>query len=123
MLFKIFGIERSAARQSDMLPYKPRQLFVTQSRVLANRVQEYFESISELLRNSSPVPVEPLPPDETRNDLNIKVASSERLVDDDEEDEWRNDLPKRFSDLKDEHFPLFITFDKVRSTLPICVAR
>jgi len=35
------------------------------------------------------------------------------LVDVDDEVNWRNDLPKRFSLLEERHFPLFITFDQV----------
>jgi hypothetical protein len=34
-------------------------------------------------------------------------------VDADDELNWRSDLPTKYSDLKDEHFPLFITFDRV----------
>jgi hypothetical protein len=36
------------------------------------------------------------------------------LVDQDEAANWHEDLPQRFSDLQDTHFPIFITFDKVR---------
>jgi len=37
------------------------------------------------------------------------------LVDRDDAVNWRNDLPTKFSELQDEHFPIFITFDKVRA--------
>lgn len=39
----------------------------------------------------------------------------EDLVDRDDDANWRNDLPDAFSKLTDGHFPLFITFGKVRS--------
>jgi len=34
------------------------------------------------------------------------------LADQDNE-QWRSDLPEKFSGLLDEHFPLFITYDQV----------
>ena len=36
------------------------------------------------------------------------------FIDQDDNDQWRSDLPQRFSELSDEHFPLFITYDRVR---------
>jgi hypothetical protein len=44
-----------------------------------------------------------------------KILTEERLIDEDDEENWRGDLPTRFSELRDEHFPLFVTFDKVGS--------
>lgn len=38
-----------------------------------------------------------------------------RLVDEEDITQWRSDLPTRFSALRDEHFPLFLTYDHVRS--------
>ena len=35
------------------------------------------------------------------------------LTDDDDDVNWRDDLPKQFSLLEEKHFPLFITYDKV----------
>jgi len=35
------------------------------------------------------------------------------LIDVDDEENWRDDLPKQFSLLEEKHFPLFITYDKV----------
>lgn len=40
-------------------------------------------------------------------------AQARRMVDEDDQENWRSDLPRQFSALEDEHFPLFITFDKV----------
>ncbi|EEB88265.1 hypothetical protein MPER_13994, partial [Moniliophthora perniciosa FA553] len=41
-----------------------------------------------------------------------KMQEQAGLVDLDEEEEYRSLLPTKFSELKDEHFPLFVTFDK-----------
>jgi len=88
---------------------KPRQIFVTQSRVLAGKVEEYF---SKLLQSLSTA-------DRTREELAAMMKfkksqeDEEGLIDIDDDHNWRGDLPQRFSDLQDEHFPLFLTFDRV----------
>ncbi|KAI5120222.1 hypothetical protein M0805_000036 [Coniferiporia weirii] len=114
MLFKIFGIERSAltTRQDGIRPSKPRQLFVTQSRVLADRVEEYYKNLTKFLDIASKDSKE-LAELFIRNQEHALEEQREELVDRDEEDDWRSDLPKRFSDLQDKHFPLFLTFDKL----------
>lgn len=105
MTFKIYGIERTVRARSNELERKPRQLFVTQSRVLANRVKDYYDKLSGQLSASG------LPSESTSDDPSQTVPDG--LGDPDEEDEWRDELPKRFSELEDRHFPLFLTFDKV----------
>ena len=35
------------------------------------------------------------------------------FVDHDDNEQWRSDLPERFGELSDKHFPLFITYDRV----------
>lgn len=108
MLFKIFGIQRIAHQLSEVHP-KPRQMFVSQSRVLVGRVEEYYAKLSASLglATLSLADIEQLLP--SRQEL----LQGEDMVDADEEDEWREDLPKRFSELQDSHFPLFLTYDKV----------
>lgn len=103
MLFKMLGIERSWEDFKDTLP-KPRQMFITQSRVLAEKVQEYF---SDLLRSL-------LAGKQTKKEVVRKSAQQAILVDKDEEVLHRKDLPSRFGALTDEHFPMFLTFDQVR---------
>lgn len=49
-----------------------------------------------------------------------KAKRKFRLVDEEDATRWRADLPDKFSALKDEHFPLFITFDHVS---PLCLNR
>ena len=89
---------------------KPRQLFVTQSRMLAEKVEEYFSKLMESLAMASKSLQELADIAKNRQ----VQQEQEGLVDLDDEDNWRNDLPDRFSLLEDKHFPLFITFEKVR---------
>ena len=107
MLFKMLGIERAYVLRKDSMP-KPRQIFVTQSRVLAGKVEEYFSKLLDSLSTAK----------RTREELAQFVKSKrqqneEGLVDIDDDQTWRADLPSRFSQLRDEHFPLFLTFDSV----------
>jgi len=106
MLFKMLGVERSSA---SLFRKKIRQVFVTQSRVLAERVQEYY---TKLARSSAAG---------DRSEGEIKQRATQRsqaekeLVELDDEDDSQSGLPKKFSELTDDHFPLFLTFDKVCS--------
>ncbi|KAI0735956.1 P-loop containing nucleoside triphosphate hydrolase protein [Earliella scabrosa] len=107
MLFKMLGIERSWESFRETLP-RPRQLFVTQSRVLAEKVEEYFAKLFESLSAAG----------HTSADLANLLARRKRqqeqgLVDQDEEVWHRGDLPRRFGELTDEHFPMFLTYDQV----------
>lgn len=88
---------------------KPRQLFITQSRVLAGKVEGYFSKLMESLATGS------YSPRELANIAKKKQAlrEEEELVHDDDKVNWRVDLPERFSLLEERHFPLFITFDHV----------
>ena len=109
MVFKMLGIERAWTMHNGEA--KPRQLFVTQSRVLAGKVEEYFLKVLDSFSIAS------LTPREIAKRAKEKQSRNEDgvLVDLDDDTRWRNDLPERFSQLDDRHFPLFITFDKVGS--------
>lgn len=104
MLFKMLGIQRAWEMQtsgSDMP--KPRQIFVTKSRVLATKVEEYFIKLLESLALAG-YSLEDLKQMQARN-------TESGLVDVDDID--RVDIPQRYSLLEENHFPLFVTFDKV----------
>ena len=58
MLFKMLGIERAWVMHSGEDIPKPRQLFVTQSRVLAGKVEEYFLKLLDSLATASLTPRE-----------------------------------------------------------------
>ena len=112
MLFKMLAQEhfwqQSHEQSRELITTRPRQLFVTQSRVLADKVEEYFTKLLQSLSRSSSVKV-----DVSTLLERTKNREGASLVDHDEVDQLRNDLPKKFSDLTDDHFPLFVTFDKV----------
>lgn len=107
MLFKMLGIQRAYEIQqnkhSNDAHHKPRQIFVTQSRVLASKVEEYFSRLLFSLSSvSEGAPKQPCATDDVV-----------QLVDEDEEDDRRSDLPSKFALLTHAHFPLFVTFEKL----------
>ena len=111
MLFKMLGIERTWDGMREELAGSmnhPRQVFVTQSRVLAERVEEYYKKLTESHLAAQRTAEE---------SAAIAAAKKDRrargLVNRDEEELHQGTLPKEFGDLKDEHFPLFLTFDQV----------
>lgn len=107
----MLGIERAWQSNRDAMA-KPRQVFVTQSRVLAVKVEEYFTKLMASLATGA------LSKEELAKIAKAKKnEDTEGLVDQDDEVDWRSDLPARFCLLEDQHFPLFVTFDKV-SFLP-----
>lgn len=108
MLFKMLWIERTFQLNSSDMP-KPRQLFVTKSRFLAVKVEEYFLKLLDSLKTASQSPLELRQLAQSRK----KLTGEENLVDHDDEINWRGDLPTKFSELLDSHFPLFLTFDQV----------
>ncbi|KNZ80017.1 TPR and ankyrin repeat-containing protein 1 [Termitomyces sp. J132] len=108
MLFKMLWIERTFQTNSNDVP-RPRQMFVTKSRVLAGKVEEYFLKLLESLNVTSQSP------ENLRKLVLAKrnQTDDDNLVDLDDEDNWRSDLPRKFSELQDSHFPLFLTFDRL----------
>ncbi|KAH9172885.1 hypothetical protein EDB89DRAFT_1962863 [Lactarius sanguifluus] len=112
MLFKMLGMENSWQQNRELRPNRPRQLFVTQSRMLADKVEEYFIKLLQSLVLASKT-------EGGISDLLERQKNREEagLVDQDEAMNWREDLPQRFSDLQDAHFPMFITFDKLSAMI------
>ena len=105
MLFKMLGIERAWKQFPDMWD-KPRQVFVTQSRVLATKVEEYF---SRLILSAEAASYSP----EELRKMGRSIEKEMQLIDLDDEIRRRPDLPVKFSELNDDNFPLFITYDQV----------
>jgi lysophospholipase L1-like esterase len=106
MLFKMLGMERGYSMLSDDLAH-PRQVFITQSRVLVGKVEELFFKYLESLNVGSSGYQNAF-----QRMRNCDVDDGFHLNENDNE-EWRNDLPQKYSELEDKHFPLFITFDAV----------
>lgn len=88
--------------QTSGMP-KPRQIFVTKSSLLATKVEEYFTKLLQSLALAG-YSLEELKRMQARN-------TETGLVDADDED--RVDIPLKYSALEENHFPLFVTFDKV----------
>lgn len=110
MLFKMLVVERAHVMSETDAP-KPRQVFVTQSRVLATRVEEYFDHLLQSLSTRK----------KTKEELKsmsekMKQAQEDAglLYDVDDDITWKASLPSKFSLLEDKHFPLFLTFERVR---------
>jgi len=108
MLFKMLGIEY-AWKQFPEMWEKPRQVFVTQSRVLATKVEEYFSKLMLSLEAASRSP-------EELRQMSKSIEKEMEFIDLDDIDQWRPDLPRKFSELTDDNFPLFVTYDQVRAS-------
>jgi hypothetical protein len=102
MLLKMLSIER-AWKQFPGILDKPRQIFVTRSRSLATKIEEDFSKLMILVEATCYSPVEHSKGTEKKMEY----------VDLDDKAHWRSDLPVKFSELTDNHFPLFITYDRV----------
>lgn len=99
MLFRMIDTEVAA----EKLQQPTRQLFVTKSRTLANKVKTSFQNIRGYVNTG-------------------EGQSTFTLRDIDEDAEVESELPSRISLLQDEHFPLFLTFDQVCFKVPFaCV--
>ncbi|KIK96874.1 hypothetical protein PAXRUDRAFT_273934 [Paxillus rubicundulus Ve08.2h10] len=107
MLFKMLGIQHAWETQGSGLP-KPRQIFVTKSRVLATKVEEYFKKLLESLALGG-YSLEELRKLKARNTQMAETG----LVDLDDVPEDQSSIPQRYCALEEKHFPLFVTFDKL----------
>jgi hypothetical protein len=103
MLFRMLGMEKAAQFQMPL-----RQLFVTQSSVLANRVREYYYRLRQALIASNAT--------NGTSHTDGSETDAQDLMDLAGEDDTGANLPSRFSELTAEHFPLFLTFDTVCPT-------
>jgi len=111
IVFKVFGIERTWQNQGCVGP-RPRQLFVTKSRLLAEKVERDYVS---LLYSLSAGPDAPLYVRERI--LRWNSRRKRAIFNSDDTDGGREDLPEKFSELRDKDFPLFLTMDTVSTSL------
>ncbi|KAJ3758111.1 hypothetical protein EV360DRAFT_83381 [Lentinula raphanica] len=119
LLFKMLLVERTHQMTGGDAP-KPRQMFVTQSRILAKKVEQYFATLSHSLLASSQSLLQLC---EVRASQRGAVLDDEAdMIDVDDIEDWSGDLPSKFSDLRDEHFPLFTTFNGLCSMLEADIA-
>jgi len=108
MLYKMLKIERDSQNNSGG-SMRIRQIFITKSGILAEKVQEHFNTMFDSLEisNKSPTELKEIA-------LSREHKPCNDLVDKDEDtDLHAPTLPEKFSDLQDKHFPLFLTFDHV----------
>ncbi|CEL56912.1 TPR and ankyrin repeat-containing protein 1 OS=Mus musculus GN=Trank1 PE=2 SV=3 [Rhizoctonia solani AG-1 IB] len=110
LIYKMRTIEQMNTTRGNYQPMK--QLFVTRSRVLAQHVEATYQGLVEFTEIA-------LKSAEELKEMAKKSREDpdRALVEFDSEIDLRNDLPERFSDLQDSHFPLFISFDKLCALL------
>ena len=108
IIFKMFGIERAWEHLAHSQAARPRQIFVTKSSLLAKKVEQEFISFIKY--------------DSTSENASTHFVQRARRVVHLDSDElftnehlgiWRSDIPSRYSELSDEHFPLFTTYNGV----------
>lgn len=105
---QMLGLE-TAAEALPEARAKLRQVFVTQSPVLASKVRTYYTSLITTIASTNITPEEA----EERG----QIAEAADLDDLEADSAGRAGLPKRFSELEDHHFPLFLSYDVLLSLL------
>ena len=113
IVFKIFGIERAWQNQGCVGP-RPRQMFITKSRLLAEKVERDYVS---LLYSLSAGPDAPLYVRERVQRWNTRRKKV--IFNPDDTEGERDDLPQKFSELRDSDFPLFLTMETVSTALSL----
>jgi hypothetical protein len=87
---------------------KPRQIFLTKSPLLAQKVGENYRKLAASFATAS------WTPEDIRHQATMPDEDQAlRMVHSDDITNFRSDLPTKFSAVRDEVFPLFLTFDKV----------
>ncbi|KAH7337230.1 P-loop containing nucleoside triphosphate hydrolase protein [Rhizoctonia solani] len=110
LIYKMRTIDQANATRGNYQPAK--QLFVTRSRVLAQHVEATYQGLVEFTN----IALKSV--DELKEMAKQSREDPDRaLVEFDSEVDLRNDLPERFSELENSHFPLFISFDTLCSML------
>ncbi|VDB86803.1 unnamed protein product [Peniophora sp. CBMAI 1063] len=112
ILFKIFGIERAWEHLSHARSLRPRQLFITKSSLLAKKVEQEFISFIKYDTMAEHAPHHFIQRVARAEDLD-----TDALFTNEDLGEWRKGLPLRYSELTDEHFPLFLTYDELCTML------
>lgn len=115
MVFKMLKVERNFYIRNEFygdVEKKPRQMFVTRSKALADKVAEFFyrRYVSLETATKSREEMEQLARAES---ILAKTHTQGPLVDKEEEERLNSTVPEKFSLLEDSHFPLFITYDQL----------
>ncbi|KAL4069231.1 hypothetical protein J3A83DRAFT_4536273 [Scleroderma citrinum] len=112
ILFKMLAIQR-AWEKAPETP-KPRQVFVTKSPILAAKVEECYTDLmgSLALAGCSHEELREL---RFRND----EEKPSRMIDPLNAMDCRPGTPRKFSELEDHDFPLFVTFDQLARMIAV----
>jgi hypothetical protein len=92
-------------------------MFVTKSRMLAKKVEQDFISFIRSDALSAHAPQHFV--DRAKQ---YKLQDKKTLFSSEQTGNWHSDLPQRFSDLRDAHFPLFLTFEDVSYVIHIALS-
>ncbi|KAI0809031.1 P-loop containing nucleoside triphosphate hydrolase protein [Irpex lacteus] len=106
MLFKMLAVEQAHETSSGDGRTRPRQLFVTQAQDLVENIERHYFKLGMCQTAAQRTARESSKLAATQNH-----EASRDLFDKDEEEICRGTLPLAFSELTDQNFPLFITFD------------
>lgn len=108
MIFKMLLVELT----HPVSQRRPRQVFITKSKFLAQKVGEYYETLTTSISRAS-MTFEQLKKHAESNNIDTveEEEDDSRLENVERDQSWRADLPSRFSELEEKHFPLFITYD------------
>jgi len=103
----MLGIERAWKNQGSVDP-RPRQIFITKSRRLADKVEGEYVNLLLSLYDDADMSV-----NDREHIRRWNTRKKQDTFDPDDGGNYRNDLPQRYSLLHDNHFPLFVTLDTV----------
>ncbi|KAG8707891.1 hypothetical protein FRC11_007048, partial [Ceratobasidium sp. 423] len=106
LIYKMRANAQLTAQPGEMRP--TRQLFVTRSKVLTQHIARNYQNLAD----SSDIANKSAHELEAMRQANQKYQDRE-LVEYDNSVDFRVDLPRCFGELKDSHFPLFVSFDKL----------
>ncbi|KAK4705245.1 hypothetical protein P7C70_g960, partial [Phenoliferia sp. Uapishka_3] len=106
ILLRILSYQKAEEAHPNIMETFLRQVFITQSNLLASKVRKYYESIWRTFASSG------LSKEEAAK-LAIARATAARddLEDVEDESAGLRGLPSRFSELTAEHYPLFVSWD------------
>lgn len=105
LIYKMRANAQMGVRSESLRPI--RQLFVTRSKVLTQHIASNYRGLVE----SSEIAFKTA--EELEEMRKANKYQNRELVEFDNEVDLRDDLPRRFSQLTDANFPLFVSFDKV----------
>ncbi|RUP51887.1 hypothetical protein BC936DRAFT_144875 [Jimgerdemannia flammicorona] len=94
------------------------QIFLTQSAVLCTRVRSHFRRLLESTDRAS-LPKEEILLAAKRRLMTDQDSTEDVMIEDDDGKELFVDVPINMNDLRDEHFPLFLTVTKFLEMLEV----